>query len=86
VLIYGIFGLISAYGLLRRRRWSLRTVSVRKIAASYVPGIAVTAYAVEEAILASAMAASVGSLLRALGVVWTTKVMTRGTHERGCCS
>jgi len=61
-------------------------VSVWTIAVSYVPGIAVMAYAVEDAILASAMAASVGSLLLALGVVWTTKVMTRGRHERGCCS
>ncbi|HET9636657.1 MAG TPA: hypothetical protein VFP26_12080 [Gemmatimonadaceae bacterium] len=77
VLIYGIFGLISAYGLLRRQCWTLRTVIVWTIAVSYVPGVAVMAYAGEDAILASAIAASVGSLLLALGVIWTTKVMTR---------
>ena len=77
VLLYGIFGLISAYGLARRKRWSLRTVIVWTIAVSYVPGVAVMAYAGEDAILASAVAASVGSLLLALGVIWTTNVMTR---------
>lgn len=78
VLIYGVFGLISAYGLLRRQRWTLRAVIVWTIAVSYVPGVAVMAYAREDAILASAIAASVGSLLLALGVIWTTNVMTRG--------
>ena len=77
VLIYGIFGLISAYGLARRKRWTLGTVIVWTVAVSYVPGVAVMAYAGEDAILASAIAASVGSLLLALGVIWTTNVMTR---------
>ena len=77
VLLYGIFGLISAYGLLRRRRWSLYTVMAWTIAVTYVPGIAVMAYAGDDAILVSAITASLGSLLIALGVIWTTNVMTR---------
>ena len=67
----------SAYGLLRRQRWNLPTVIVWTTAVSYVPGVAVMAYGGEDAILASAIAASVGSLLLALGVIWTTNVMTR---------
>ena len=76
VFLYGVFGLISAYGLFRRRHWSLRTVIVWAIAVTYVPGVAVMAYGGEDAIVGSAVAASVGSLLLALGVIWTTKVMT----------
>jgi peptidoglycan/LPS O-acetylase OafA/YrhL len=77
VFLYGIFGLVSAYGLMRRRRWSLRTVGAWTIAVAYVPGAAVMAYADEDASLGSAIAASVGSTLIALAVLWTTNVMTR---------
>lgn len=77
VLLYGIFGLISAYGLIRRRRWSLRTVVAWIIPVTYAPGVAVMAYAEEDALLGSAIAACAGSLLIALGVLWTTNVMTR---------
>ncbi|MFL5480804.1 MAG: hypothetical protein ACJ8AK_01305 [Gemmatimonadaceae bacterium] len=77
VFLYGIFGLASAYGLVRRQRWSIRTVIAWTVAVTYVPGVAVMAYADEDAILGSAIAASIGSLLIALGVLWTTNVMTR---------
>lgn len=77
VFLYGIFGLASAYGLVRRQRWSIRTVIAWTVAVTYVPGVAVMAYADEDAILGSAIAASVGSLLIAIGVLWTTNVMTR---------
>jgi FtsH-binding integral membrane protein len=77
VFLYGIFGLASAYGLMRRRRWSLRTVIAWMIAVAYVPGVAVMAYADEDASLGSAIAASVASTLIALGVLWTANVMTR---------
>lgn len=77
VFLYGVFGLISAYGLIRRRRWSLRTVIAWAIAVTYAPGVAVMAYAGEDAILGSAIAASLGSLLIALGVLWTTNAMTK---------
>ena len=77
VLIYGIFGLITVGGLILRRRWSLSTAIVWMIAVTYVPGLAVTAYADADTSLGSALAASVASALIALGVVWTTKVTTR---------
>ena len=77
VLLYGIFGLITAYGLFRRRPWSLATSIGWAIPITYVPGVAVMAYGEEGAVLASAIAASVASGLIALGVVWTTKVTTR---------
>ena len=76
VLLYGVFGLASLYGLLRRRRWSLRMVIGWAIAVTYVPGVAVMAYGGDDAIIGSAIAASVGSLLIALGVIWTTRVTT----------
>jgi hypothetical protein len=81
VLLYGVFGLITAYGLFRRRRWSVATSIVWTIAVSYVPGVAVMVYGGEGAILSSAIAASAGSVLVALAVVWTAHVMTRGDVE-----
>ena len=77
VLLYGILGLISAFGLLRRRRWSVGTVIAWAIAVTYVPGVAVLVYGGEDAFVSSAIAASLGSALIALGVLWTAHVMTR---------
>lgn len=77
VFLYGVFGLVSAYGLIRRRRWSVRTVTAWAIAVTYAPGVAVMAYGGEDAILGSAIAASAGSFLIALGVLWTTNVITK---------
>lgn len=77
VFVYGVSGLITAYGLFRRRAWSVWTAIVWMIGVTYAPGVAVMAYAGEDAILGSAIAASVSSGLIALGVVWTTKAMSR---------
>ena len=77
VFIYGIFGLITAYGLLRRQAWSVWTAIVWMIAVTYSPGVAVMVYGGEDAIVGSAIAASAGSAVIALGVVWTTRAMSR---------
>lgn len=77
VLLYGILGLITAYGLFRRERWTIWPAIGWAIAVSYVPGVAVMAYGGEDAILGSAIAASAGSALIALGLIWTVKVSTR---------
>jgi hypothetical protein len=77
VLLYGIFGLITAYGLFRRRPWSVATAIAWAIPITYVPGVAVMVYGDEGAVVGSAIAASVASGLLALGVVWTARVMTR---------
>jgi len=74
VLVYGVLGLVSAYGLLRRRRWALRTVIAWAVVITYVPGVAVMADG--DGTLGSAIAASVSTALIALGVLWTTNVMT----------
>lgn len=77
VFLYGVFGLFTAYGLIRRRRWSLKTAIIWAICVSYVPGFAVMAYADKDTTLGSAIAASAGGALIALGVIWTINVMTR---------
>ena len=82
VLAYGIFGLITLYGLLRRQRWSLLPAALWAICVIYAPGVAVMAYD-KEASLGSALAASGASGLIALGVMWTANVMTRDTATRG---
>jgi hypothetical protein len=78
VFLYGILGFVTAFGLFRRRRWSVGTAIPWALAMTYVPGVAVMAYGGEDAILSSAIAASVGSAVVALAVVWTAHVMTRG--------
>jgi uncharacterized membrane protein len=77
LLLYGVFGLVTAYGLFRRRRWSVSTAIAWAVCVTYVPGVAVMAYVDEDASLSSAIAASVGSALIAFGVVWTAHLMTR---------
>ena len=77
VLLYGALGLVSAYGLFRRRRWSLWTAIAWAVAIVYVPGVAVMAYAGEEAPIGSAIAASGSAALIALGVIWTANTMTK---------
>jgi len=78
VFLYGILGFVTAFGLFRRRRWSVGTAIAWALAMTYVPGVAVMAYGGEDAILSAAIAASVGSALVALAVAWTAHVMTRG--------
>lgn len=80
VFLYGILGLITSYGLIRRRRWTLATAIAWSVVITYVPGVAVMAYGGEDAMLGSAVAASVGSGVIALGVIWTVNTMTRPTN------
>lgn len=47
VFLYGLLGLGSAYGLVRRRRWTVATVAAWAVVITYVPGAAVIAYAEE---------------------------------------
>jgi hypothetical membrane protein len=77
VFLYGILGLVTAYGLIRRRRWSLRTAIGWGLCVTYVPGVAVLAYGGDDAFLGSAIAASVGAALIASFVIWTTNIVTR---------
>ena len=81
VLLYGVLGLVTAYGLFRRRRWSIGTAIAWSIAITYVPGVAIMAFGGEGAILSSAIAASAASAVIGAGVIWTAIVMTRGDTE-----
>lgn len=77
VFLYGVFGLVTAYGLVRRRPWTLAFAVAWAVCVTYVPGMAVMAYGGEDAILSSAIAASVGSAIVALGVLWAVNMATR---------
>src|SRR4051812_19732378 len=77
VFLYGIFGLATAYGLVRRLRLTLVSAIAWAICVTYVPGVAVMAYGGEDAFLGSAIAASVGSALIAGEIVWTVLLWTR---------
>jgi hypothetical protein len=77
VFLYGAFGLITAFGLLRKRRWSVLTAIVWGVAVTYVPGAAIMAYGGQDAFLSSAIGASVGSAILAFGVVWTARAASR---------
>jgi hypothetical protein len=77
VFLYGVFGLVSAYGLVRRRRWSVATILAWCVTVTYAPGVAVMAYSDKDTTLGSAIAASAASALIALGILLTANVMTR---------
>jgi hypothetical protein len=82
VLMYGVFGLATAYGLFRRMRWSVVTAIAWAFAVTYVPGAAIIAYAGKESLVGPAIAASGASALITLGVVWTARVMSRSEEVR----
>jgi hypothetical protein len=69
-LVYGLTGLVAAFGLLRRRRWSLRWAAVWGLAATYTGGTAVLAYGGADATLGAALWAWGGGALVAAAVVW----------------
>jgi hypothetical protein len=81
VFLYGVFGLVTAYGLFRGRRWSVSTAIAWAVAVIYVPGVAVMVFGGEGAFISSAIAASAGSAIIALGVIWTAHAMTRGDAQ-----
>lgn len=78
VFLYGVVGLVAAFGLLRRRRWSVIAASIWGVIVTYVPGAAVKAYAEEGATWKSAIAASAASAVIACLVVWAAWINTRG--------
>jgi len=81
VFLYGLLGLVSAYALVRRRRWSVGTVAAWALVITYVPGAAVIAYAEEASPIGSAILASASSALIAMGVVWTARVRTHASDS-----
>lgn len=82
VFLYGVLGFVAAYGLIRRRRWSVGTSTAWGLVITYVPGAAVIAYAGEASPVGSAIVASGATALIALGVVWTARVRTQEPQPR----
>lgn len=77
VLLYGILGFVTAYGLWRRKRWSLISAIAWGVVVTYVAGAAVLFYGGPDAGIGAALAGSGATALIALGVIWTSNVMTR---------
>jgi hypothetical protein len=73
VFLYGVFALVTMFGLIRRRKWSVVTAIVWGVIVTYVPGVATIVYGDAGASLGSAIAASLGAGLVASIVVWTTR-------------
>jgi FtsH-binding integral membrane protein len=80
VLLYGLFGLATAFGLFQRHAWSVGTSIAWAAALTYVPGVAITAYD-ESGSMMSAIAASAVTGLIAAAVVWTAHRTTRREPE-----
>ena len=77
VLLYGVAGLVSTYGLVLRRRWSVWATVVWGIGATYAGTVAAVAYGGEDASSAGVMAAGLASLLIAAATIWGVRVATR---------
>jgi hypothetical protein len=82
VLLYGLIGLATAFGLFGRRRWSVAMSIVWAAIITYVPGAAVMAYGRDDATVGAVIAASGSSAVIAAGVVWTAWATTRAARHR----
>jgi hypothetical protein len=76
VFLYGLFGLSSAAGLVRREPWSLKPAIGWAITVTCVPPAAIMAYGGPDQI-GPAVAAALGSGLIASGVLWTAHQATK---------
>lgn len=81
VFIYGILGLATAFGLFRRRRWSLGAAIAWGITITYVATVAAVAYSGDDASVLGAIVGGAATGLIALGVVWTARAVTRDAPE-----
>jgi hypothetical protein len=77
VFLYGILGLTGAFGLFRRRTWSVPVTTLWGVVITYVAGVASVAYA-DDAHWSAALAAGAACALIAAGVVWTARASSRG--------
>jgi hypothetical protein len=77
VLLYGIFGLTTAYGLFQSRRWSRWSAVLWGVILTYVAATAALAFAPDAASSAVALTSGVASALVAAAVLWTVWIWTR---------
>ena len=77
VLLYGVFGLAAAVGVLVRRRWSTAAVIAWAVAITYVSAVAPRAFGGPDVPLAASIMSGVATAAIALGVLWAARVATR---------
>ena len=77
VLLYGVAGLVSTYGLVLRRRWTVWATIVWGIGATYAGTVAAVAYGGEDASSVGVVAAGIASVLIVAATVWGVRVATR---------
>jgi 4-hydroxybenzoate polyprenyltransferase len=82
VLLYGVAGLVSTYGLVLRRRWTVWATVVWGIGATYAGTVAAVAYGGENASSVGVVAAGFASLLIAAATIWSARVATRGEEAK----
>jgi hypothetical protein len=78
VLLYGVAGLVSTYGLVLRRRWSVWAAVVWGVGAAYAGTVAAVAYGGQDATAVGVLAAGIASVLLVAATIWGVRVATRG--------
>jgi hypothetical protein len=73
VILYGVLGLVTAYAVIRHRRWGVRTATAWAVMITYVSATAALAYAGDDASLVGAVAAGMGAGLIGAGVIWAVR-------------
>jgi hypothetical protein len=77
VVLYGVLGLIGAYGSIRGRSWRNRFVIMWGVAITFVSSTAALAYGGPEVSVAAAIASGLGGALIAVFVVWAVRAPER---------
>lgn len=72
VLLYGLLGLASAYGVVRQRAWSVWSVTAWAVVVTYVSGTAALAYGGDDVTMVTALASGLAGALIGAFVLWAT--------------
>lgn len=78
VFVYGVAGLVAAYGLALRRGWSVRAAAVWGLATTYAGTVAGVAYGGLDASSGGVLAAACACVLIAAATIWGVRASTRG--------
>jgi hypothetical protein len=73
VVVYGVLGLLAAYGVIRRRSWSRHLVMGWALAITFVSGTAAIAYGGPDVTPVAGVAAGAGGALIGAFVVWAAR-------------
>ena len=72
VLLYGLLGLVSVYGVARRRAWSVWSVTAWAVVVTYVSGSAALAYGGDDVTILTALASGLAGALIGAFTLWAT--------------